>query len=447
MAAMARDIRYCTTSDGVSIAYVISGQGDRWLFHTLNPISAAIQLYGAVPGRREWIDALGEHFTVVEYDARGAGFSDRDCDDLSAPTVVADLSAVIDATGVEQFDLFGYLSGSFAAMSYAVEHPERVAHLMLWPPPILDLASRSNRGLGQMAIADWENFTEAFAHLAFGWTQGEQAHAFAAIMRETVSRETWLRGMTEMARWSWEEEWASVARLVTSPTLVFQRKSYPSFPVIAGPIRGASVRMVEGASHGPYVDAPQAALDVIFEFTGVERVAPASAPVAEAAADTAVILFTDIADSTALTERLGDGAFRSSSRALEDGIRKAMRDAGGTPVEGKVLGDGVMAVFTSASQAVAAARRCLELSAASELQLHIGLHAGDVIREGSNVYGGAVNIASRICGLCEPGEILVSQTVRDLARTSAGVTFEDRGEHALKGIGDPMRVFAVRLGP
>ena len=60
------------------------------------------------------------------------------------------------------------------------------------------------------------------------------------------------------------------------------------------------------------------------------------------------------------------------------------------------------------------------------------------------VYGGAVNIASRICGLCAPGEILVSQTVRDLARTSAGVAFEDRGEQVLKGIGEPVRVFAVR---
>ena len=102
-------------------------------------------------------------------------------------------------------------------------------------------------------------------------------------------------------------------------------------------------------------------------------------------------------------------------------------------------------VFASAARAVEAARRCAGLSTASELPLHIGVHAGDVIREDDNVYGGAVNIASRICALCEPGDILVSQTVRDLARTSAGVAFEDRGEHALKGIADPVRLFAVRV--
>jgi class 3 adenylate cyclase len=61
-------------------------------------------------------------------------------------------------------------------------------------------------------------------------------------------------------------------------------------------------------------------------------------------------------------------------------------------------------------------------------------------------YGNAVNIASRICGLSAPGEILVSATIRDLARTSAAVTFEDRGDHPLKGIDDPVRIYAVLAG-
>ena len=108
------------------------------------------------------------------------------------------------------------------------------------------------------------------------------------------------------------------------------------------------------------------------------------------------------------------------------------------------LGDGVLATFPSAAQAIDGARRCLALSAASELGLHIGLHAGDVIREDNNVYGGAVNIASRICGLSAPGEILVSDVVRGMARSSAGVEFEDRGEQEMKGVGEPVRVYAVR---
>ena len=78
------------------------------------------------------------------------------------------------------------------------------------------------------------------------------------------------------------------------------------------------------------------------------------------------------------------------------------------------------------------------------LALHVGIHAGDVIREANNVFGGAVNVAARISDASEVGETLVSSTVRDLARTSAGVSFEDRGERNLKGVLDAVHVWSVR---
>src|SRR5262249_55092589 len=157
----------------------------------------------------------------------------------------------------------------------------------------------------------------------------------------------------------------------------------------------------------------------------------------------AVILFTDIVSSTELTERMGDARFRDASRSLEAELRAAIRHAGGAAVE-RSLGDGVLATFPTAAQAIDGARRCVALSLASELELHIGLHAGDVIRENDNVYGGTVNIGARICALSAPGEILVSDVVRGMARSSAGVTFDDRGEQEMKGVGEPVRVYAVR---
>ncbi len=152
---------------------------------------------------------------------------------------------------------------------------------------------------------------------------------------------------------------------------------------------------------------------------------------------------TDIADSTALTESLGDAAFRAKARNLDATLRAAIRENAGTPIEGKLLGDGVLAVFTSARQAIEAALACGAAGSHAGLPLHLGLHAGDVIREDNNVYGGAVNIASRIAGLSAPGEVLVSDIVRGLARTSAGVQFEDRGEQELKGVAEAVRVWAV----
>lgn len=176
----------------------------------------------------------------------------------------------------------------------------------------------------------------------------------------------------------------------------------------------------------------------------VDTPAKARAVLADRAPDTVVILFADIVDSMPHTERLGDAGFRERARELDALLRTQVRENRGSTIEGKLVGDGVLAIFPSARSAITCALQCGALSESVGLELHLGIHAGDVIREGSNIYGGAVNIASRISGATKAGEILVSDTLRGLARTSAGVVFEDRGDYTLKGIDEPMRLFTVR---
>ena len=105
-----------------------------------------------------------------------------------------------------------------------------------------------------------------------------------------------------------------------------------------------------------------------------------------------------------------------------------------------------MALFDTARAAIVAGLQCREAAARLGLDVHLGIHAGDVIAEEHDVHGGAVNIAARICGASAANELLVSETVRGLARTSDGVTFEDRGAHDFKGVTDPLRVYAVKTG-
>ena len=207
---------------------------------------------------------------------------------------------------------------------------------------------------------------------------------------------------------------------------------------IAASIPDARMLVVEGEISHPFF-GDMSHMDTVTAFLtqGETPRAP------DLPSGTAIILFADIADSTGLTERLGDDAFRAKARELDGALRAAIRERDGTPVEGKLLGDGVLAVFTSAREAIEAALACGDAGNHAGLPLHLGIHAGDVIREENNVYGGAVNIASRIAGLSLAGEVLVSETVRSLARTSAGVAFEDRGEQALKGVGEAVRVWAV----
>lgn len=159
--------------------------------------------------------------------------------------------------------------------------------------------------------------------------------------------------------------------------------------------------------------------------------------------DTMVILLTDVTDSTALTERLGDVAFRAKADQLDTAVRSVVGDCGGEVVEGVLVGDGNLAVFRSAPRAIECASHAHDCANSVGFRLHVGLHAGDVIRSATNVHGGAVNIAARVCSQAAPGQTLVSESVRNLARTWAATEFTDHGLHRLKGITDPHRLYAV----
>jgi class 3 adenylate cyclase len=175
------------------------------------------------------------------------------------------------------------------------------------------------------------------------------------------------------------------------------------------------------------------------------------------------ILFTDMAGSAAMGQRLGDAGTQKVRRAHNKIVREALESHGGT--ETKHTGDGIMAAFASASGAVACAVAMQKAFAgaltpdrsstsdrasiagegktAEPIRVRIGLNAGEPIAEERDLFGTAVDLAARIRDKAEPGEILVSDVVRQLV-AGKGFLFNDRGEHALKGFEDPVRVWEVR---
>ncbi len=441
---MEPQIQYTHAADGVAIAYAVVGEGPPLLF-ALPLLNPGLDDEIARPSPH-WPSLTGSR-SVVLWDTRGQGLSG------SAPGAgfddwLADIDAVADAACTGRFDLVGWRTTCHLALAYATRRPDRVDRMVLYNPglPGGSLRRIQPAWLFARAFEDWHDFVDILALREFGWDRADAAQRWADRIRAHFTPEQFLHLM-DVAE---STDITPDAGSIRTPTLVIDDpvalsridqarrgvRTQQFVRQLAAAIPGAQLMVIKPGG------APAA--------EGVQRFLSGGAadarPEASTASGTAIILFADIVDSTALTERMGDTAFRTASRSLDEGMRAAMRDLGGTPVEGKVLGDGVMGVFKTASQAIAAARPCIELSAESELQLHVGLHAGDVTHEAGNVYGGAVNIASRICGLSAPEEVLVSATVRDLARTSAGVTFEDRGEHALKGIEDAVRVYAVRPG-
>jgi class 3 adenylate cyclase len=145
------------------------------------------------------------------------------------------------------------------------------------------------------------------------------------------------------------------------------------------------------------------------------------------------LLFTDLVDSTAIASRIGDIAWREALSAHFETARARLEEFGGREI--KTTGDGMLATFDGPAQALHCAAAIAERASRDQLQIRAGVHVGEVEAVGADVRGVAVHEAARIMHEASPGEILVSETTRTLAGT-AGFTFDDRGLHDLKGIGE-----------
>ena len=431
-------IQYAKTSDGVNIAYAVFGTGPPIVFPS--SILGSIHLYKeATFGVRAVSDELvSRGWSVITYDGRGCGSSDRDPADYTLEGRLRDLEAVIERVAPSRFALCGIIQGGPASVAYAVQEPDRVTHLILsntfargsdWYE--LVPAMRISQQMLPTAEDEREFHFLTLANAVTGYADSQQARRLAETYRSGMSTKAYVayREASE------EMDMRDLLSQIAIPTLVVHDRSIPMARL--GEVVQRLAPLIPDAR---FVETDNLA-SVIDEF--LREGEQAETKEERLPSGMTAILFADIANSTALTERLGDAAFRDKARELDGALRTIIRENAGRPIEGKLLGDGVLAVFTSARQAIGAALACARAGDDAGLPLHLGLHAGDVIREENNVYGGAVNIASRISGLSAPGAVLVSETVRSLARTSAGVTFEDRGEQSLKGVGELVRVWAV----
>jgi class 3 adenylate cyclase len=227
-------------------------------------------------------------------------------------------------------------------------------------------------------------------------------------------------------------------------TYWFEEAAGSGFCLIEGPDK-ESVEAAHRAAHGML---PTNVVEVdeanVRGFFGRLNTHPPGEPYAESAFR--AILFTDIVDSTRLTQQLGDRAAMQLLRQHDSIVRSALAQFGGSEV--KHTGDGIMAAFTLASQAVGAAmqvqRALHEQTEAEDSRVHvrIGVAAGEPVTEQDDLFGAAVQQAARLCACTQPDCIVVSSGVHDLCR-GKGIPFSDAGNVAVKGFDEPIGHFEV----
>ncbi|MBE0609865.1 MAG: alpha/beta fold hydrolase, partial [Dehalococcoidia bacterium] len=240
-------VQFATTDDGVRIAYTVTGEGPPlfWLPHFL---ASHVQLEWEFPQKFVYT-RLAEQFTVVRFDCRGLGLSDRDVEDISLEARMRDLEAVARKIGAARFAVVGIEGGGNLATAYAIAHPERVSHLVLinWSPRFRDEASGARlSALGLLVRQDWEMLAQNIGGVAFGY-DAPAAAGYARLVRASVNQPMAIRYGDLFV----EEDLLPLLPEVAVETLVLhsEENSYASETsarTVAASIPDASFRTFEG---------------------------------------------------------------------------------------------------------------------------------------------------------------------------------------------------------
>lgn len=436
--AIRTPIRYAHTSDGVNLAYVSQGTGIPALI-VGDPLFTHLERYwpqlAAVPG----VDSYFQHCRIMFYSPRGFGLSDRDVGETTLEQRITDIDTVLDHAGVEKVALLATGNAGITALLYAAARPERVSELVLymfWSNQV-GMAG----GLGQLLESNWDLYTVLLGQIIAGRSKAQEGPEIAELLRASGSQQQYIRWLHENA----SVDLAEILPQVETPTLVLCREERlvgNISPIagarrITGTMRNASLQLLPGDHYTIDESAMSAALDFVLEHQEHE----------DTGTVIRTILFTDLQGHNQIVQRLGDAAALPVLRRHEEITRRALHTHGGADV--KALGDGFMASFPSAQRALDCA---MELQRAFEahsetsdepLQIRVGVNAGEPIAEDDDLFGTAVITASRLAGMADGGEILVSGVVRELA-AGKSFLFAERGEAVLRGFEDPVRIFELQ---
>jgi class 3 adenylate cyclase len=396
-----------------------------------------------LPGYAHYLRRLSSFSRLISFDKYGTGLSDpipsRELPPLE--DWMDDVSAVMDAVGLERAAIAGAGEASPMALLFAATYPERTSALVL-----LNATARISAAAGYEAGAPPEVRDRVVSMAEETWGRGDLIAATnPTLAGDPVALEAWGRFLrlsvspataAAVMRMLFELDVREVLPAIRVPTLVVHRQDNPIVTVdqgryVADQIEGAKFVAVPGADYGLAVGDNDVLIDEVEEFLTGSRPTHATDRVL------ATVLFTDIVDSTVRAVELGDERWRELLERHDELAETEVVRFGGAVAD--FTGDGLLASFEGPARAVRCAFALRDRLRMLGLDMRAGLHTGEVERRGEGIVGVGVHIAARVLALAGAGEVLVSRTVRDLA-TGSGLTFVERGTHMLKGVPDQWEI-------
>jgi len=392
-----------------------------------------------------FIEGLGSFARLVRFDKRGTGLSDRPPGVPTLEERMEDARAVMDAASLERAAIFGWSEGGPMAILFAATYPERTKALVLYGTQPRFVGAPDYPWGGP---PEPEKQEAMLAELEAKW--GRTVSDQLAPSGDQRYR-TWLLRYQQAAtspataaalqRANWQIDVRDILSAIHVPTLVLCRRDDPVGPgsvgrYLAERIPGAQFVELEGADHTMWLGDMHALVGEIEEFlTGARQAAPSDRVLV-------TILIADVEQSTEHLVRVGDAGWRDLLSQLHHVVRRQLGVFEGREVD--MVGDQLMAAFAFQGpvQAIRCAQAIQRDAEGFAIRLRVGIHTGEAERTGEALRGVAIHLAARIASLAKGGEILVSETVRDIVAGSE-LLFADHGPHVLKGFPDARRVFRV----
>ncbi len=440
---MARPQTQYASAGDISIAYQVVGDGPIDLVYAQGWLTN-IEYAWESPHYAEFLTKLGRFCSLIFFDKRGTGLSERNVGFPTLEQRTEDIVAVLDAVGSDKAAFFGVSEGGNMSALFAATFPERTHGLVL-----SGTSARGSWAPDYPCRAYTEQIEEVIAYMRQNWGKSFSLDEAAPSMADNqAAREWWgayIRNSASpktaelITRLNAQIDMRDILPTISSPTLIINRENdawgvADEARYIANLIPNSTLKIVPGADHLPWYGDQDRMVGEIEEFLTGQRDTFSSERVL------LTVLLTDIVGSTKRAAALGDSSWRALLDQHDEIVRRRVSAFEGQTIN--TTGDGFITAFTGPTRAIQCAQAIRVDVGRLDMEIRAGVHTGECERRGSDIGGLAVHIAARILDHASPGQVLVSSTVKDLT-VGSGLELMPAGTQSLKGVPGDWSLFAA----